>query len=424
MTTFKTIEDSLIGNKYKPHMRFRFHLAIPCIEVDSFAMLIEHDGPNEENIKSMLKLADEGKAPYCVSIGVFSSALLLPDGTERNMRMNNYDYFDREYGDFLVYELIPYIKTKYHINFSESADMHFVSGGSSGGISALVIAWFHSDYFHRVYMNAPALVALGRGNELPYLIRKYETKPLRIYEEYYEHEINDYAGWIRSTNEQTRESLMFANYDFRHKFIKDEGHCNRYHDENEAYKRNEWIWHDWENTPITVLGNSPKVDSIVPFGSKWEKCETFPEVDKELCKELCNIYDNVVLSNDKAVWYVATRNDDIINMFVKEDNISLDKKITHSMLHTIPHQKIKGAIDMAVDKTDRLFVLTEIGIQCVRTFGAIDVILDLPDNSNAQRIAITDALYVQTENGIYKRELCKEHITESEEKRQQTNYYD
>ena len=94
------------------------------------------------------------------------------------------------------------------------------------------------------------------------------------------------------------------------------------------------------------------------------------------------------------------------------------------MLHTIPHQKIKGAIDMAVDKTDRLFALTEIGIQCVRTFGAIDVILDLPDNSNAQRIAITDALYVQTENGIYKRELCKEHITESEEKRQQTNYYD
>ena len=36
-------------------------------------------------------------------------------------------------------------------------------------------------------------------------------------------------------------------------------------------------------------------------------------------------------------------------------------------------QKVKGAIDMAVDHTDRLFVLTEMGIQCVRSFGLIDV---------------------------------------------------
>ena len=424
MTKLTRIDDSLIGSKFKPGMRFRFQLAIPCVETEGFAMLIEHDGPNEENINSMLKLADEGKAPYCVSIGVFSSELLMPDGSERNMRMNNYDYFDRKYGDFLVYELIPYIKAKYNINFSESADMHFVSGGSSGGISAFVIAWFHPDYFHRVFMCAPSFIALGRGNELPYLIRKYETKPFRIFEEYYENEINDYSGWIRSIDEQTRESLIFANYDFKYKFFQGESHCERYHDENTAYERNEWIWHDWKDTPITAPGNSPRVDSIVPFESKWEKCESFPQIEKETCEKLCNSYENIVLSNDKMAWYAANKDDDNIYMFVRDENLSLNRKITHAMLHTIPHQKIKGTIDMAVDKTDRLFVLTEIGIQCVRTYGAVDVILDLPDNSNAQRIAITDALYVQTENGIYKRELCKEHITESEEKRQQTNYYD
>lgn len=79
---------------------------------------------------------------------------------------------------------------------------------------------------------------------------------------------------------------------------------------------------------------------------------------------------------------------------------------------------------MAVDKTDRLYVLTEIGIQCVRSFGLIDVILDLPDQSAPQKIVVTDALYVQTAAGIYKRELCADCITESEEKRKQTSYYD
>lgn len=424
MTSYKVIEDYLVGKKFKPSMKFGFSLAIPCVEVESFAMLVEHDGPNEANIKTMLKLADEGKAPYCVSIGVFSSELQFSDGTARNMRINNYDCFDREYSDFLVYELIPYIKEKYNIRFSESADMHFVSGGSSGGISAFLIAWFHSDYFHRVFMSAPAFLALGRGNEIPYLTRKYETKPLRIYEEYYEEEINDYAGWIRSVDEQMIESLTFANYDFKYKFIPGAGHCSKYSDEAEAYERNEWIWHDWKDLTITAPGNSPKVDSVIPFGSKWEKCETFPEVEKESCEKLSNTYENIVLSNDKNLWYAAKRNDDIINLFVKEDDISLDRKNLHSMLHTIPNQKIKGAIDMAVDKTDRLFVLTEIGIQCIRSSGPVDVILELPDSSNALKLAITDALYVQTENGIYKRILCDEHLTEGSEKRKPISYYD
>ncbi|MBO7157193.1 MAG: hypothetical protein J6W31_01160, partial [Clostridia bacterium] len=76
------------------------------------------------------------------------------------------------------------------------------------------------------------------------------------------------------------------------------------------------------------------------------------------------------------------------------------------------------------DRTDRLFVLTEMGIQCVRSFGLIDVILDLPDGTKPQKIAVTDALYVQTEAGIYKRALQEDCITETAEKRKQISYYD
>jgi hypothetical protein len=110
MNAIKYIEDSLVGKIYKPDMEFRFRLAIPCVEVSEYALLVEHDGQNEANVNSMLKLADEGKAPYCVSLGVWPGSLLLPDGSRRDMRMNSYDLFDREYADFLVYELIPMLK--------------------------------------------------------------------------------------------------------------------------------------------------------------------------------------------------------------------------------------------------------------------------------------------------------------------------
>lgn len=79
---------------------------------------------------------------------------------------------------------------------------------------------------------------------------------------------------------------------------------------------------------------------------------------------------------------------------------------------------------MAVDRADRLYVLTAIGIQCVRSFGLIDVILELPDATDPIGIAVTDALYVKTANGIYRRELQSICIEESAAKRKFASYYD
>ena len=424
MNAIKYIEDSLVGKIYKPDMEFRFRLAIPCVEVSEYALLVEHDGQNEANVNSMLKLADEGKAPYCVSLGVWPGSLLLPDGSRRDMRMNSYDLFDREYADFLVYELIPYVKEMYHLSIMESPDMHFVSGGSSGGISAFVIAWFHPEYFRRVYMSSPSFLAMGRGNEIPYLIRKYETKPIRIYEEYSENEPNDYFGWSRGIDEEAREALTFANYDFRCVSFANEGHCSRYHNEAEAYKRNAWIWQDWQSKQITAPNNSPRVQKVIPVGSRWEPCERFPAAEQPVSPRLADIYTKVVRSNDDRMWYAGSEQDDIVYAHVVGKEASPDQRILHATLHTIPRQGVKGPIDMTVDRTDRLYVLTEIGIQCVRSYGLIDVILDLPDGGRPQKIAVTDGLYVQTDRGIYRRALCEACITPTEEKRKQISYYD
>lgn len=423
MTELRYIEGSLVGEKYKHGFEFNFSVAIPCVNVKSFALVIEHDGDMDRTatVNSMLRLADEGKSPYCVTIAVAPGHLLLPDGEKRNMRMNCYDLFDREYGDFLIYELIPYIEKTYNLKFSKSPDMHMVSGGSSGGISAFVIAWFHPDYFHRVYMSSPSFLAMGRGNEIPYLIRKYETKPLRIYEELSEHEPNDYFGWSRAVAEDAREALTFANYDFKCEYFPGEWHCSHYKNEEQAYKRNQWLWQGWDKTEVVAPDNSPRVNKVIPKDSEWVPCEEFPFLESSASQGFPPKYETAVLSNDGALWYCGNTNDDIIYSHIVNNQNSA---IIHATLHTIPRQAIKGPIDMAVDKTDRLFVLTEIGIQCVRSFGLIDVILRLPDNTTPQKIAITDALYIQTQMGVYKRTLCEDCVIEREEKRKQISYYD
>jgi hypothetical protein len=426
MTEIDYIKGSYVGKKFKPGMEFDYLIAVPKINCEEFAILVEHDGPNYANINSMLRLADEGKAPYCICIGVNPGRLMLPDGENwRDMRMNNYDVFDREYGDFLVYELIPHIVETHGFKISPNPEMHMISGGSSGGISAFVVAWFHPNYFRRVYMSSPSLLAMGRGNEIPYLIRKYEPKPFRVYQEHSENEPDDYFGWSRAVDDASASALCFAGYDFKAEFFPGEGHCSRYCHEGEAYKRNEWIWHGWKDEPIRPLAESrSRVKRVIPVDSRWEPCETFPErVKEEAPTTLTEAFDHVMSSSEDFLWYAGRASEDIVYKFPKRDGGALESGLLHVALHTIPRYEPKGAIDMVVDPGDRLFVLTAIGVQCVRSYGLIDVILDLPDDAKPLAINLTDALYVKTEKGIYRRVLTDECVSKDGPHWRSSDYY-
>jgi len=77
VTNLRYIDGSLVGKTDKPGMCFEFRLATPCWEIpcreipcrdaEEFALLLEHDDQNDANVFSLLRLADEEKAPYCVS---------------------------------------------------------------------------------------------------------------------------------------------------------------------------------------------------------------------------------------------------------------------------------------------------------------------------------------------------------------------
>ncbi len=405
MEEYRCIDGSLTGSRYKPQIRFTYRIAVPAGDHGELALHIDHDGLNEPAADALLQLAEEGKAPYAACVGVTAGTLEYPDGTSRGMRMNSYDLFDREYGDFLVYELVPHILREYGLPISPSPDLHMISGGSSGGISAFAAAWFHPDFFHRVYMASPSFLAMGRGNEIPYLIRKYETKPIRVFEEYSENEPDDYFGSSFPIDVEARNALIFANYDFAWEYFPGEGHCSRRLDRTQACRRLEWLWHDWQTEPVRAPGNSPRLDRIIPFGTTWTPCDAFPEkaaFDWPLAAD----FEFAVPSVDGKMRYAANRDTDSVFAFPVLGEITPDKALLHAALHTIPRQRVPGALGLALDCDDRLYVLTEIGVQCVRSFGLIDAILDLPDDAAPLDIAVADDLYVRTEKGLYRRPLC------------------
>ncbi len=411
---------SLVGKRYKSGMTFSFEIAVPSEECDKYALLLDHDGLNDANVRSMLRLAQEGNAPYCVCVGVYPAVEEVAGGDKYNRRVNSYDLFTTEYADFVVYELIPYIAEEYRLRFFDDPDMHYVSGGSSGGISAFLIAWFHPECFRRVYMSSPSFLGMGKGNEVPYLIRKCETKPLRVYQEYSEHEPDDYFGASYPINIEAKSALEYAGYDFACEFFPGEGHCSRYRDEETAYVRNKWIWRDYRDRKIVAPANPPRIGTFLSKTSVWEPADVFP--DKPTPEtELSDKYSHVVKSADGQFFYASDLDDDVVYAHPTRESASTDERAVHALLHTVPCIKPRGGIDIDVDVNDRLYVLTAIGIQCVRSFGLIDAIIDLPEGRPLE-ISVTDSIYVRTDCGIFKRALKPDYVNQN--RRMFVDYYD
>lgn len=415
MTEYLTHEITVTGKKYKPGTVFPCTVLIPDADADEFGLYLGHDGRNEADERALMRLADEGRAPYCVCIGVAPGTLPVGGG-ERGMRADDYDLFDREYADFLIRELIPTVTEKYGFRISASPDLHMISGGSSGGMSAFNVAWTYPEYFHRVYMSSPSFLSMGRGNEIPILIRKCETRPFRVYEEYSENEPDEYFGSSLCAAMEAERALKFAGYDFRCSYFPGEGHCSRRLNENEAYERLTWLWKDYDTIPVRAPRNSPRVSAVVPGGSVWEKTDAFPAKAG---------VTHSVLSADHAMIYSGGEDEDVLT---GAPTGRADERYCHGMLHTLPRVSPKGAIDLALDEDDRLYVLTAIGVQCVRSFGLIDVILDLPDDSRPLQIAFgddeRDLLYLRTEKGAYRRRMRARGAENEASQPKHTNYGD
>ena len=453
-----TYEGVYKGRIYKKDTLFAYcvHVPDPGKDVGPFALCVNHDGINESEVRVMKRLAEDGKAPYCVFVGVTPGKLPSTNGGRaRNMRLDDYDIFSADYPLFIVKELIPYLTEKYSLRISDSPDYHAVSGGSSGGISAFNMAWLCNDYFHRVYMSSPSFLSMVRGNELPILVRKTETKPIRIYMEYSENEPNDYFGSSYCAAMEIKMALEFAGYDFKCVEYRGEGHCSRYRKNNDEtqYDGYAYLWKDYATVPVKVRKLSSRVSRVVRLSRGWEKASRFPakpacKTEKGLYKvrknkivfipaddpekkEIC-ILDGfsarpaIELSSDQWRLYVADPAKGCVYAYTLDDKGYPVSRYLHGSLHKNTDFSVPGGWDLCTDEADRLFVATEIGIQAVRSFGLIDCILTLPDGL-PEKIAFGSrgtCLYVKTAQGIFKRKLLRGGRKAQPTLPMQNSYYD
>ncbi len=202
-------------------------------------------------------------------IGVFISPGVVPapnsNSQPRFNRSFEYDGMGDSYARFLLKEILPAVKKKY--NISEDPNDRMIAGSSSGAICAFTVAWERPDSFRRVFSAVGTFVSLRGGNEYPALVRKFETKPIRIYLQDGSNDLDIYGGNWWNANQTMLSSLQFAGYDVKHAWGK--GGHNGKHSTAILPDAMRWLWRDYPKPIKIIQGKKRRTDILIP-GEDWQ----------------------------------------------------------------------------------------------------------------------------------------------------------
>jgi sugar lactone lactonase YvrE/enterochelin esterase-like enzyme len=220
------------------------------------------------------RLIAEKKMP--VTIGVFVPPGVVPAaGPKALPRFNRsfeYDGLGDAYARFLLTELLPDVETRTttdgrKIILSKSGNDRAIAGSSSGAICAFTAAWERPDAFSRVFSAVGTYVGLRGGNEYATLIRKAEPKPIRVFLQDGENDLNIYGGDWWMANQEMERALTFAGYEVNHSW--DKGKHSGVEGTKIFPQAMEWLWKGWPE-PVKAGEGSQQLKEILIPGEGWQ----------------------------------------------------------------------------------------------------------------------------------------------------------
>lgn len=153
-------------------------------------------------------------------------------------RSFEYDTLSDQYARFLLQEILPEVAKNYKL--TDDADMRAICGISSGGICAWTVAWERPDAFRKVLSHVGSFTNIRGGHVYHALIRKTDPKPIRVFLQDGEGDLDNAHGNWPLANQQMAKSLAFAKYDY--KFVYGEGAHNGIHGGTILPDSMRWLW--------------------------------------------------------------------------------------------------------------------------------------------------------------------------------------
>lgn len=347
------------------------------------AMLVCLDGiVYYRAVQVMDSLATTGDMPKTIGLFIDPGVVRQDDEIVRYNRSNEFDRTDGRFARFLEAEIYPFIESLHTpdgqpIILPHDATDCAITGASSGGICAFVAAWERPDLFSRVYSAVGTFVSMRGGHELPALVRKYETKPIRFFLQDGEKDAwNPLFGTWWEYNQLMASALTFAGYEADWRW--DKGGHSIYYGTQVFPEAMKYLWKDWPKPVSTRKSENDMLQAIEPE-REWHKRSTTERTPRP-CRSA--IYPGgayqvvpVTHSNQLQTAIRSAHKADYVQDFY--------------WLHRRPTDTNNPCLDMCFDENGNLFVLTELGIQVCDQNGRVRAILNLPYPGTPQAMQLT-----------------------------------
>ena len=108
--------------------------------------IVGADGPDNLLFTVLDNLIAEGKVPPMIAISIGNGSGDA-QGSERGLE---YDTMRGLYAEFIENEVLPLVESKCQVKLTKDPGGRATMGGSSGGSCALIMAWYHPEWYHRV----------------------------------------------------------------------------------------------------------------------------------------------------------------------------------------------------------------------------------------------------------------------------------
>jgi enterochelin esterase family protein len=229
----------------------RLYLPHASLRDRPLALLVFQDGamylgPQVSAPVVLDNLIATGDMPPCVALfvepGETGPGLPVYGGVGN--RSVEYDSLGDTYARFLIDELVPALTGG--LTLIEDPAARGICGLSSGGICAFNAAWERPDYFGKVISHCGSFVDIRGGHALHALVRRAAAKPLRVFLQSGERDLDILFGCWPLANRELASALEYRGYD--HRFVMGEGGHSLAHGGALFAETLRWLWRDWRES--------------------------------------------------------------------------------------------------------------------------------------------------------------------------------
>jgi enterochelin esterase-like enzyme len=219
--------------------------------------IVGADGPDRLLFDALDALIAEHKLPPIVAISIANGGGDA-QGSERGLE---YDTMSDRYAQFVEHEVLPRVEAEAHVKLTHDPDGRATMGASSGGSCALIMAWFHPEWYHRVLTYSGTYINQqwpwnpqsphGAWTFHEKLIPHSARKPLRMWLEVGDRDLynpnmmrDDMHDWVLA-NENMARVLAAKKYHYQFVFARNAGHVDRGVREETLPEALEYLWQDY-----------------------------------------------------------------------------------------------------------------------------------------------------------------------------------